>query len=105
MTNPESIQNIRNRLKEDTGKSLQFIKIIDTIPIIHWSPFWLIARSLFPIAESIGDLIYNNTSTIKNLIDLFENELAAINTSYENCSHIVPQLFRHSLPILMSYEL
>ena len=45
-----AFQNIKKRLVDDVGRILS---VIDG----QFSPFWAVARMLFPIA-AIGDLIY-----------------------------------------------
>ncbi|MFH1910390.1 MAG: hypothetical protein ABIJ72_04395 [bacterium] len=64
----------------------------------QFSPFWAVARMLFPIAEAIGDLIYrDDQSTVKNLEQVLQNEFEGIRTGYKNKANLITQLYRHSL--------
>jgi len=62
----------------------------------QYSPFWLLARELFPIAESIGDLIYRDKPTI-NLTKVLENDFSKIRPEYADKGKMIALLYRHSL--------
>ena len=62
------------------------------------TPFWAFARMLFPIAESIGDLIYRNDSlTVMNLTSILENEFERVRPGYKGKANVIAQMYRHSL--------
>jgi len=87
----QAYENVLNRLVDDVGP------VWDLVNIREYSPFWLLARAMMPIAESIGDLIYKNESTSKNLEDLIENELAFVRPIYKGKGALIVVLYRHSL--------
>ncbi len=62
------------------------------------TPFWAFARMLFPIAESIGDLIYrNDNGTVKNLLSVLQNEFNRVRPGYDGKANIIALMYRHSL--------
>lgn len=87
----QAYQNILNRLVDDVGP------VWELVNSRKYSPFWLLTRSMMPVAESIGDLIYKNESTSKNLEDLIENELATVRPIYRGKGALIAVLYRHSL--------
>lgn len=96
----EALMNVRNRLIDDFGgihqlvlenRNSQAAKGLTGI-----APFWGFARMIFPIAESIGDLIHRSSSTV-NLESFFKDDLSKIDDRYSEYSAILAQLFRHSL--------
>lgn len=87
----QAYQNVLNRLVDDVGP------VWELVNSRKYSPFWLLTRSMMPVAESIGDLIYRNDSTSKNLEDLIENELAAVRPIYKGKGALIAVLYRHSL--------
>lgn len=96
----DALIRVRNRLIGDFG-GLHEMVLKDrnckaAIGETGIAPFWGFARMIFPIAESIGDLIYRS-STTENLQKYLENDLSKIDIRYSNYSAILPQLFRHSL--------
>jgi hypothetical protein len=61
-------------------------------------PFWALLRAMFPVAESLGDLIYrNDESTTKNLREVLEGEFAAVRSGYAGKAALLSHLYRHSL--------
>ena len=61
-------------------------------------PFWALLRAMFPVAESLGDLIYrNDESTTKNLRAVLECEFAAVRPGYAGKAALLAHLYRHSL--------
>lgn len=62
----------------------------------QYSPFWLLARELFPVAESIGDLIYKDKPTI-NLTNVLENDFSKLRPEYTDKGKMIALLYRHSL--------
>jgi hypothetical protein len=51
----------------------------------------------FPIAESIGDLIYQGDGSVQNLRSVLETEFEAVRPGYAGKSAILAQLYRHAL--------
>ena len=60
-------------------------------------PFWALIRTMFPIAESIGDLIHQDGSTGRNLTLVLQNQLEAVRQGYKDKANILAVLYRHSL--------
>lgn len=52
---------------------------------------------MMPIAESLGDLIYQNKTTAANLVDVLENRFEAVRTGYRGKSSVITILYRHGL--------
>lgn len=90
-TPSQAYQNIKNRLVDDVGPVW---RLINSRP---YSPFWLLTRSMMPIAESIGDLVYQSDSTVENLEKVIDNDLAKIRPIYKGKGAIIALLYRHSL--------
>ena len=88
-TPSQAYSNIRSRLISDVGP------VWDVINSKQYSPFWLLARSMMPIAESVGDLIYGDSSS-KNLEKLIDNDLSKIRKIYAGKGKVIAQLYRHS---------
>lgn len=89
-TPAQAYSRIRTRLINDVGPVWE---LINSRP---YSPFWLLTRSMMPIAESIGDLIYKDDPT-KNLEKLIDNDLSKIRPIYKDKGAIISLLYRHSL--------
>jgi hypothetical protein len=99
-TDEEAFEQILKRLTNDVGTILGLVRQAkDANREFHkTAPFYAIARMLFPIAESIGDLVYrNNNSTSANLTSILENEFEVVRPGYQGKAAIVAELFRHSL--------
>jgi hypothetical protein len=88
----DAFLSIKNRLKDDVGGILIASHIGE-----RFSPFWAVARMLFPITEAIGDLIYRDQSTVKNLEQILQNELEGLRSGYKGKADLITQLYRHSL--------
>ena len=52
---------------------------------------------MFPIAESLGDLIHQNRFTSQNLTSVLENEFEAVRPGYKGKAATLAQIYRHSL--------
>ncbi len=53
---------------------------------------------LFPIAESIADLIYQkDNATSSNLIKVLENEFERVRRGYNGKANVIALMYRHSL--------
>ena len=61
-------------------------------------PFWALMRAMFPVAESLGDLIYRRDgATAQNLRSVLEKESNEVRAGYVGKAAILPHLYRHSL--------
>lgn len=90
--NSDAMNRVSERLQGDVGSIIAWAK---TIPN---PPFWAIARTLFPIAESVAWLLIpGNHGTSERLSELFNTRLAAVNSQYADVSHIICQIWRHGL--------
>jgi hypothetical protein len=95
----QAFQQILGRLEGEVGTIL---RLVDTgkkekglFP--NTAPFWSLVRMTFPIAESIGDLIYRENSTVRNLRSVLEKEFQAVRAGYTGKSAILALLYRHGL--------
>jgi hypothetical protein len=61
------------------------------------APLWALVRMMFPIAESLADLVYRTEKTADNLRRLFEREFEGVRRGYAGKAAILTLLFRHSL--------
>ena len=93
-TDAGAFRRIRQRLQDDIGALIDSSRTI--APVEGSAPFWALARALFPIAESIGDLVFRSDGTSENLIKALE-ELDAIRNGYNGKAAIIALLYRHSL--------
>jgi len=94
----QAFRQILGRLEGEVGTSLQLIvdgKQKGLFP--GTAPFWALMRMTFPIAESLGDLIYRNASTAANLQSVLETEFEAVHAGYKGKAAILTMLYRHSL--------
>jgi len=94
----QAFRQILGRLEGEVGTMLQLIpegKKIGLFP--DTAPFWSLMRMMFPIAESIGDLIYRTDSSVKNLQAVLEREFEAVRSGYKGKAAILSLLYRHSL--------
>ncbi len=60
-------------------------------------PYWSMLRSLLPIAESIGALLYDEPKSGDNLKNLLKNELKRYEEGYAKFPEVIVMLFRHPL--------
>lgn len=60
-------------------------------------PFWSLMRAMFPVAESLGDLIHRNQSTVLNLRSVLAGEFETVRSGYGGKAAILTILYRHSL--------
>lgn len=94
----QAFRQILGRLEGEVGTMLRLIpegKKIGLFP--NTAPFWSLVRMTFPIAESVGDLIYRNNSTGQNLQAVLEREFEAVRSGYQGKAAALALLFRHSL--------
>ncbi len=101
----QAFQQVLGRLESDVGTILQLVgqsKNVGYFP--NTAPLWALVRMTIPIAESTGDLIYRNRSTVQNLISVLENDFEAVRPgAYKGKANILALLFRHSLTTRMSF--
>lgn len=95
-TDRQAFELVLGRLEGDVGGLLQLWRVAHTQgdPL---TPFWAFARMLFPIAEAIGDLIYQDRSTVVNLTSVLEKECESVRPGYKGKANILPLMYRHSL--------
>lgn len=89
-TDAEAFLQVRDRLQRDVGRIIRLEIILAWLT--HTAPFWALARMLFPIAEAIGDLMYQSAGLVKGI-----EELKSIRPGYGGKAAILAQLFRHPL--------
>lgn len=93
-TDAEAFQRVCQRLQDDVGRLIDASK---SIAAAHGTaPFWALARTLFPVVEALGDLMYGSTSTADNLVKAIE-ELENTRQGYKGKAAIIALLHRHSL--------
>src|SRR5260370_32160767 len=61
------------------------------------APFGWLVRMMFPIAESIGDLIYRHDNPVRNLRSVLDREYEAVRPGYAGKSAALAKLYRHAL--------
>ena len=94
----QAFQQILGRLKGEVGTLITVVtesKQRGHFP--NTAPFWSLVRIMFPIAESVGDLIYRDRRTAQNLIRVLETDFEAVRQGYLGKAKILAQLYRHSL--------
>jgi hypothetical protein len=94
----QAFRQILGRLEGEVGTTIGLIvegKQKGLFP--GTAPYWALMRMMFPIAESLGDLIYQTSSTAANLQSVLENELETVRTGYKCKAAILTMLYRHSL--------
>lgn len=97
-TDQQAFEQVLGRLQGDVGTLIQLViegKARGHFP--NTAPFWALVRMMFPIAEAVGDLIYRDQSTARNLISVLEAEFEAVRAGYLGKAKILAQLYRHSL--------
>src|SRR5690349_15078597 len=90
MTNKDAFEAVEQRLRDDFPPVFALFGR-------GVAPMWLVARGLFPIAESIGSLLFASTSTSQRLTRLFEEVLSRQRPEYASLSHIIAQIWRNGL--------
>jgi hypothetical protein len=95
----QAFQQVLGRLESEVGTIHRLIASVKQQGV--WpdtAPLWGLVRMTFPIAESVGDLIYRSTSTVQNLVSVLENEFDVVKPGqYRGKANILALLFRHSL--------
>jgi hypothetical protein len=94
----QAFRQILDRLENEVGTLMRLIEegkkgdhFKDT------APFWSLVRMLFPIAESLGDLIYRDISSVKNLTSVLGTEFEDERNGYKGKAATLALLYRHSL--------
>lgn len=95
MTDKDAFNRMLERLRNDVGEIIKLV-VAERSRDRDWCPWWALARMTFPIAESIGDLIYKSTPS-NNLINVLGKDLALINPQYASMPNSLALLYRHSL--------
>src|SRR5262245_47225771 len=95
----EAFQQILGRLEGEVGTMLKLIEVgrIEKGWFPNTAPFWSLVRMMFPIAESIGDLIYRKESTVQNLQSVLNTNFEAVRPGYAENSAVITMIYRHSL--------
>ena len=89
----QAFQQIASRFQDEVGRILARVDFVRG-PV----PFWALMRTMFPIAESLGDLIYRkDQATAQNLRSILENEFESVRLGYAANAAILALLYRHSL--------
>lgn len=89
----QAFRQIASRFEGEVGAILNRINFDDG-PV----PFWSLVRMMFPVAESLGDLLYggrmNTATTLRKILD---QEFEMARPGYRGKSALLTLLFRHSL--------
>jgi hypothetical protein len=94
----QAFRQILGRLEGEVGTILQLIgdsKKKGVFP--NTAPFWALTRMMFPIAESLGDLIHRKQHTSVNLTSVLATEFEAVRPGYQGKAATLSVLYRHSL--------
>jgi hypothetical protein len=94
----DAFQRVLERFEHDVGTIIALCGDCENRGFNPGSaPYWALLRMMFPVAESLADLIYPPGRTSIRLIKLLENEFQAVRTGYKGKAATIAQLFRHSL--------
>jgi hypothetical protein len=100
----QAFQQVLGRLEGDVGTVIHLIrKSKEQGCFPNTAPFWSLIRMMFPIAESVGDLIYGEKNEKQkkgptaNLTCVLEKEFAARSLNYKGKAETLAMLYRHSL--------
>jgi hypothetical protein len=95
----QAFQQILGRLENEVGTIMRLIEIgrHEKGLFIGTAPLWSLVRMTFPIAESIGDLIYREDSAVKNLRSVLDREFKSVRSGYAGKSAALALLYRHAL--------
>jgi hypothetical protein len=95
----QAFRQILGRLEGEVGTMLRLVQIgkAERGLFPDTAPFWSLVRMTFPIAESIGGLIYRNDSTVRNLRSVLETEFEQVGAGYAGKSAVLALLYRHAL--------
>lgn len=89
----QAFRQISQRFQAEVGG------ILGRIDFTHGPvPFWSLLRVMFPVAESLGDLIYRrDDATALNLRSVLETDFEAVRPGYRGKAALLALLYRHSL--------
>jgi hypothetical protein len=89
----QAFRQIVSRFQDEVGR------VLDRIDFVHGPvPFWALMRMMFPVAESLGDLIYRkDDATAQNLRSVLEHEFEEVRGGYRGKAALLTLLYRHSL--------
>lgn len=93
-TDAEAFRHICGRLQGDVGRLIQASTAIAQAD--GTAPFWALVRMLFPVAESLGDLMHQSEHSSDNLLKGIE-ALEGVRPGYKDKAAILALLYRHSL--------
>jgi len=89
----QAFDQISARFRDEVGRISSRINFVRG-PV----PFWALLRAMFPVAESLGDLIHrSDESTTKNLRLVLEHEFNTVRQGYAGKAALLAHLYRHSL--------
>jgi hypothetical protein len=98
-TDEQAFRQILSRFEGEVGTMIGLIELgRDEKGLFpNTAPFWSLVRMMFPVAESIGDVIYRSDSSVQNLRSVLEKDFEAVRTGYAGKSAILALLYRHAL--------
>jgi hypothetical protein len=85
----QAFRQIGTRFHDEVGRVLDRIDF-DRGP----EPFWALLRMMFPVAESLGDLIYRDGSNLRSVL---EHEFEEVRNGYRGKAALLTLLYRHSV--------
>lgn len=90
----DAVDRVRSRLQNDIPPL-----IVTAQKMQAQAPFWAIARTLFPIAESLAWLLHADasTGTSARLSWFLRDVLSSHNPAYRDLASIICQVWRHGL--------
>lgn len=92
-SNQDAVRRVQERLQNDVGF------FVNQCIQQRQAPFWALARTMFPIAESLAYLLYgdNPRGTAARLSRFIREELGSSNPNYIPLASIICQVWRHGL--------
>jgi hypothetical protein len=89
---------VLGRLESEVGQLIRLIGEAKQRGVFRQTaPFWALIRMMFPIAESLGDLIHRQDQTVVNLESVLKTEFEAVRPGYHRIAATLTALYRHSL--------
>lgn len=88
----QAFDQIADRFEDEVGRICSRINFVRG-PV----PFWALLRSMFPVAESLGDLIYQHEHPTQNLRCVLAREFNHVRRGYADKAALLAYLYRHSL--------
>jgi len=96
-TDQEAFLKVQGRLVGDVGHVIDLLIADSRTNEAQPPPFWALLRMLLPIAESLGDLVYQEGETTENLRRIFAEELVSYSENYGKVAALLSLIYRHSL--------